>query len=161
PVGEGDVVSPTLFGDAVPSLGLHESQFFQRISRYHRPAPPPLVLANGVAGLDREPRLRDAYRTYSWVVPLDRRLVRSWAVEPVGALLTNSALSARGLGVALLLVAASTLVLALTLVVRPLTHRGRTMSPLDVAAIGAVVVVAVALARGAADSGDLLAQNGT
>ena len=283
PVGEGDVVSPTLFGDAVPSLGLHESQFFQRISRYHRPAPPPLVLANGVAGLDREPRLRDAYRTYSWVVPLDRRLVRSWSVEsltnrieharavlqaeafgfdveaptdelrvaandgrvaarrllllggeavalllafavlagvrlrpdveanrrrlvssgtrrwqigleviaesaamaavggivgwlagtavasavgdragePVGALLTNSALSARGLGVALLLVAASTLVLALTLVVRPLTHRGRTMSPLDVAAIGAVVVVAVALARGAADSGDLLAQNGT
>src|SRR5436190_1234168 len=81
PVGEGDVVSPTLFGDAVPSLGLHESQFFQRISRYHRPAPPPLVLANGVAGLDREPRLRDSYRTYSWVVPLDRRLIRSWSVE--------------------------------------------------------------------------------
>src|SRR5436190_1834333 len=80
PVGEGDVVSPTLFGDAIPSLGLHESRFFQRISRYHRPAPPPLVLANGVAGLDREPRLRDAYRTYSWVVPLDRRLVRSWSV---------------------------------------------------------------------------------
>jgi hypothetical protein len=283
PVGEGDVVSPTLFGDAIPSLGLHESQFFQRISRYHRPAPPPLVLANGVAGLDRQPRLRDAYRTYSWVIPLDRRIVRSWSVgsltnrieharavlqaeafgfdveaptdelraaaddgriaarrllllggeavalllafavlagvrlrpdveanrqrllaggtrrwqiglevvaeaaamafagtlvgwivgtalagavgdragEPVGALLRHSALSTGGIVVALLLVTAVTLVLALTLVIRPVSHRGRTVSPLDVAAIGAVVAVAVALARGAASSGDLLAQNGT
>ena len=80
PVGEGDVVTATLFGDAVPALGLHQSQFLQRMSRYHRPAPPPLVLANGVAGLDTWPRLHDAYRTYSWVVPLDRRLVRSWSV---------------------------------------------------------------------------------
>src|SRR6185436_5664691 len=81
PVGKGDVVSPTLFGDAVPSLGLHQSQFVQEIARYHRPAPPPLVLANGVAGLDHWPRLRDAYRTYSWVVPVDRRLVHSWSVR--------------------------------------------------------------------------------
>jgi len=80
PVGTGDVVSATLFGDAVPSLGLHQSEFVRQMARYHRPAPPPLVLANGVAGLDRWPRLRDAYRAYGWVVPLDRRLVRSWSV---------------------------------------------------------------------------------
>jgi len=85
PVGHGDVVSATLFGDAVPSLGLHQSQFVQEMARYHRPAPPPLVLANGVAGLDRSPRLHEAYRTYSWVVPLDRRLVHSWSVGTLAA----------------------------------------------------------------------------
>ena len=79
PVGEGDVVSATIFGDAVPSPGLHQSAFIRQMARYHRPAPPPLVLANGVAGLDSWPRLRDAYRTYSWVVPLDRRVVHSWS----------------------------------------------------------------------------------
>ena len=85
PVGQGDVVSATLFGDAVPSLGLHQSEFVRQIARYHRPAPPPLVLANGVAGLERWPRLRDAYRTYSWVVPLDRKLVHSWSADSLAA----------------------------------------------------------------------------
>ena len=80
PVGTGDVVSATLFGDAVPSPGLHQSAFIREMARYHRPAPPPLVLANGVAGLDSWPRLHDAYRTYSWVVALDRHVVHSWSV---------------------------------------------------------------------------------
>jgi hypothetical protein len=283
PVGEGDVVTPTLFGDAVPALGLHESRFFQRMSRYHRPAPPPLVLANGVAGLDRWPRLHDAYRTYSWVVPLDRRLARSWTAgalarrieraraqlqgesfgfdveaptdelraavddgrvaaqrllllggeavalllafavlagvrlrpdleasrerllaagarrwqielqvlaeaaalgvsgvvlgwlagtvaaavvagrtaEPTGALLRHSVLSGEGLLVALLLLAVAVGLLALTLALRPLEYRGRSISPLDVAALGAVAVIAVAIARGGADAESLLARNGT
>jgi hypothetical protein len=283
PVGEGDVVSATLFGDAVPSLGLHQSEFIQEMSRYHRPAPPPLVLANGVAGLDRWPRLHDAYRTYTWVVPLDRGLVRSWSAsslagrmdrvraelqasafafaveaptdqlrsavdagrvvarrlfllggeavalllafavlagarlrpdveasrqrlvssgarrwqiwlqtiseaagpavagsllgwiagaaaaavvadragEPVGGVLRHSVLSGGGIAAGLLLAAAATIVLALTLAVRPLSLGGLSLTPLDVAALGATVAVAVALARGAADAGDLLAGNGT
>jgi F0F1-type ATP synthase membrane subunit c/vacuolar-type H+-ATPase subunit K len=283
PVGEGDVLTATLFGDAVPALGLHQSQFFQRMSRYHRPAPPPLVLANGVAGLDAWPRLHDAYRTYSWVVPLDQHLVRSWSVgalttrierarallqaesfgfdveaptdqlraaadsgrvvarrllllggeavalllafavlagvrlrpdveasrerllagggrrwqielqvlaeaaamgvagvvagwaagtvvaavvagragEPTGGLLRHSVLSGEGLLVAVLLLAVAVALLALTLAVRPLTYRGWSVSPLDVAGLGAVAVISVALVRGAADAGTLLAQNGT
>lgn len=283
PVGTGDVISPTLFGDAVPSLGLHQSAFVRQSARYHRPAPPPLVLANGVAELDRWPRLRDAYRTYSWVVPLDRRLVRSWtagplatriehlrsalqaevfafdveapidelhaaadsgrvvarrlfllggeavalllafavlagarlrpdfeasrqrlvssgvrrwqiwlqtvseaaapaiagavvgwavgtaaaavvssrAGEPIGALLRHSVLSGRGIGAGLLLAAVATVVLVATLAVRPLSLVGFSITPLDVAAIGAVVAVAVALARGAADANALLSGNGT
>ena len=283
PVGEGDVVSATLFGDAVPSLGLHQSQFIQQMARYHRPAPPPLVLANGVAGLDRWPRLHDAYRTYSWVVPLDRGLVRSWSAsslagrmdrvraelqasafafaveaptdqlraavdagrvaarrlfllggeavalllafavlagarlrpdmeasrqrlvssgarrwqiwlktvseaaapavagslvgwvagaaaaalvadrsgEPVGGVLAHSVLSGGGIAAGLLLAVAATVVLALTLTVRPISLGGLSLTPLDVAALGAVVTVAVALARGAADAGALLAGNGT
>ncbi|HEY6150781.1 MAG TPA: hypothetical protein VIW19_09695, partial [Gaiellaceae bacterium] len=283
PVGTGDVVSPVLFGDAVPSLGLHQSQFVQQIARYHRPKPPPLVLANGVAGLARWPDLRDAYRTYSWVVPLDRRVVRSWSAdslagriehirsslqaevfafnveapidelhaaassgrvvsrrllllggeavalllafavlagarlrpdaeasrqrlaasgarswqvwlqtvsevavpavagtligwavgaaaaalvasragEPVGAILGHSVLSAGGIAEGLLLAAAATAVLALTLAVRPVSLGGFALTPLDVAAIGAVVAVAVALARGAADTSSLVSGSGT
>ena len=283
PVGEGDVVSATLFGDAVPSLGLHQSAFVRQIARYHRPAPPPLVLANGVTGLDRWPRLRDAYRTYSWVVPLDRRLVRSWSVgsladrveharsvlqaqvfgffveapidelnaaaesgrvvarrlfllggeavalllafavlagarlrldmeasrqrlvangvprwqiwlqtateasvpalagtvvgwaagaavaaavasragEPVGGLLAHSVLSGGGIAAGLVLAAAAAVVLIATLAVRPISVGGQSVTPLDVAALGAVAAVAIALARGAADAGALLSGNGT
>jgi hypothetical protein len=283
PVGAGDVVSATLFGDAVPSLGLHQSRFIREITRYHRPAPPPLVLANGVAGLDRWPRLREAYRTYSWVVPLDRRLVRSWSVdslaarieharselqaqvfgfdveaptdelraaadsgrvaarrlfllggeavalllafavlagvrlrpdveasrrrlmssgargwqiwlqtvseaavpaaagtllgwvvgaaaavvvadrggEPVGGILRHSVLSGGGIAAGLLLAAGATVVLVLALAIRPLSLRGFSVTPLDVAALGAVAAVAVALARGAADTSALLSGNGT
>ena len=81
PVGEGDLRSAVLFGDAVPAQGLDQSAFVRKMSRYHRPAAPPLVLANGVAALDRSPRLHDSYRSYGWVVPLGRGSVRSWSAE--------------------------------------------------------------------------------
>ena len=81
PVGEGDLRTATLFGDAIPAQDLGESAFVEKIRRYHRPAPPPLVLANGVAALDRSPVLHDAYRSYGWVVPLRRGTVRSWSAE--------------------------------------------------------------------------------
>jgi hypothetical protein len=81
PVGEGDLRTAALFGDAVPAEGLDESAFVQKIKRYHRPAAPPLVLANGVAGLDSSPLLHDTYRSYGWVVPLRRGSVRSWSAD--------------------------------------------------------------------------------
>ena len=80
-LGEGDLRTATLFGDAIPSQDLGESAFVEKIRRYHRPAPPPLVLANGVAALDQSPVLHDAYRSYGWVVPLQRGTVRSWSAE--------------------------------------------------------------------------------
>jgi hypothetical protein len=83
PVGEGDLRSATLFGDAVPAIGLAQSQFVRKMTRYHEPAPPPLVLANGVAALDRLPLLKDDYRSYGWVVPLRRGSVRSWSADSV------------------------------------------------------------------------------
>lgn len=81
PVGTGDLRTAALFGDAVPAEGLNQSTFVQHIARYHRPAPPPLVLANGVAALDRSPRLHDSYRSYGWVVPLRRGTIRSWSAN--------------------------------------------------------------------------------
>src|SRR5919197_1513877 len=53
------------------------------------------------------------------------------------------------------------MVLLVTLAVRPVSFRGLSLTPLDVAALGAVAAVAVALARGAADAGSLLSGNGT
>jgi hypothetical protein len=81
PVGQGDLRTAALFGDAVPAEGLNESAFVQKIRRYHRSAAPPLVLANGVAGLDSSPRLHDTYRSYGWAVPLRRSSVRSWSAD--------------------------------------------------------------------------------
>ena len=81
PVGEGELRTSTLFGDAIPAQDLGESAFVEKIRRYHRPAPPPLVLANGVAALDRSPVLHDAYRSYGWVIPLRPGTVRSWSAK--------------------------------------------------------------------------------
>ena len=83
PVGEGELRTSTLFGDAIPAQDLGESAFVEKIRRYHRPAPPPLVLANGVAALDRSPVLHDAYRSYGWVIPLRSGTVRSWSADAV------------------------------------------------------------------------------
>jgi len=283
PVGEADLRTAVLFGDAVPAEGLAESAFFRKIRHYHRPAPPPLVLANGVAGLDSSPRLHDTYRSYGWVVPLRAGAVRSWSAdslvtridqartafqssgfgfdvsaptdelrsavvgsnvagrrllllggeavalllafavlvaarlrrdveatrerlsaggvarwqaallvtleslaaavtgtlvgwgvgavaavlvaersgEPAGALLRHSLLSGRGLGIALALAAAATVVLVAALLLRDLELGGLSLSPLDVAALGAALAVVIALARGSADAPELVAGNGT
>jgi hypothetical protein len=283
PVGVGSLRTATLFGDAVPAQDLGESAFVEKIRRYHRPAPPPLVLANGVAALDRSPVLHDAYRSYGWVLPLRRRNVRSWSAralgtrieqartafqgssfgfeltaptdellaaadsarvagrrllllggeavalllafavlvaarrrpgaeallarlraagisrwqgglvvfveslaaalagtvlgwlvgsaaaaaiagrsgEPVGALLSHSVLSGRGIVIALAVAAGAALVVTLALTIEPVRLGGLALSPLDVAALGAVLAVVVALARGAANAGELLADNGT
>jgi hypothetical protein len=283
PVGEGDLRTATLFGDAVPAETLRQSASVRFAVRYHRPPPPPLVLANGVAGLDRSALLEGSYRSYGWVVPLDRSVVRSWSAdslaqrieharsalqaeafgfelraptdelraaadgsrvagrrllllggeavalllafavlvaarlrrdvessrerlgasgvrrwqsglevaaeaaamavagtlagwiagsaaaavvadragEPVGALLRHSVLSGRGIATALLLAAGATLVLGAALSVRPLSLGGLSLSPLDIAALGAALAVVVALLRGAADTQDLVAGNGT
>ena len=283
PVGEGDLRTATLFGDAIPSQDLGESAFVEKIRRYHRPAPPPLVLANGVAALDRSPVLHDAYRSYGWVVPLRRGTVRSWSAEalatrieqartafqgssfgfeltaptdellaaadsarlagrrllllggeavalllafavlvaarqrpdaeamlarlraagisrwqsglvlfveslgaalagtvlgwlvgsaaataiagrsgePVAALLSHSVLSGRGLVIALAVALTAALVVTLALAIEPVRLGGLALSPLDVAALGAVLAVVVALARGAANANELLAANGT
>jgi hypothetical protein len=49
-------------------------------ARYHEPAPAPLVLANGVAGLVASQVLRSVYRSLGWVVPLGDGGVRVWDV---------------------------------------------------------------------------------
>jgi hypothetical protein len=85
-VGTATLVSQQLFGDflaptdqatadAVIAPALQES------GRYHRPAPPPLVVAEGVAGLSASPQLERTYRSYAWTWPLGPDDPRLWEVD--------------------------------------------------------------------------------
>ena len=83
-VGRGDFRSTTLFGDAIAparsaSSEANLSDAYRRSSRYHLPAPPPLVLAEGVAGLSGSPVLQSKFRTFAWVVPIEQGDVHPWS----------------------------------------------------------------------------------
>jgi len=89
-VGRAELVSDLLFGDAIEPVrsGRAEAELspaVQRARRYHRPAPPPFLLAEGVAGLSGSPELDTVYRSYSWVTPLEPELVHPWTIEPLSA----------------------------------------------------------------------------
>jgi hypothetical protein len=48
--------------------------------RYHTPATPPYLLAEGVAGLEAVPALADIYRSFGWFVPIPPDDVHPWSV---------------------------------------------------------------------------------
>jgi hypothetical protein len=77
----GDFLAPTdnALTDAALAPALAESD------RYHRPAPGPLVVAEGVAGLVASPVLARSYRSYSWVQPLAAGTPRLWEIDPLVA----------------------------------------------------------------------------
>jgi hypothetical protein len=85
-VGTATLRSPVLFGDflapAENELGRAVlSPLYRQAFRYHRPPPPPLVLAEGVDGLVRSPQLSNVYRSYAWVVPIEPGSVRAWEID--------------------------------------------------------------------------------
>ncbi|HET6684500.1 MAG TPA: ABC transporter permease [Gaiella sp.] len=85
-VGTAVLRSRQLFGDFLtPSdNALADAQVapaLQRSSRYHRPAPAPLVVAEGVEGLVSSPVLAKTYRSYAWVQPLSAGTPRLWQVD--------------------------------------------------------------------------------
>jgi hypothetical protein len=89
-VGTGELRSGALFGDAIPpersARGRAQlSPSLQRAGRYHQPALPSFVLAEGVAGLAASPLGRRVYRSYGWVVPLDAGVVHPWSAQHVVA----------------------------------------------------------------------------
>jgi hypothetical protein len=73
----GDFLAPTdqATADATIAPALRES------GRYHRPPPPPLVVAEGVAALSASPQLGRTYRSYAWVWPLGPENPRLWEVD--------------------------------------------------------------------------------
>lgn len=88
-------------------------------------------------------------------------LVANAADVPVGGALSHSSASAVGLGVAFGLAAAATAVL-LTALHAPAVRLARfSLTALDVAAIGCIGAIALALARGAADANALAREGGT
>jgi FtsX-like permease family len=85
-VGTALLRSRQLFGDfLVPTdnalADAEVAPALQRSSRYHRPAPAPLVVAEGVAGLVSSPVLARTYRSYAWVQPLSAGTPRLWQVD--------------------------------------------------------------------------------
>ena len=84
-VGTGTLRSRQLFGDFLTPTdnALADAELAPSLAesdRYHRPAPGPLVVAEGVAGLVASPVLDRSYRSYSWVVPLGDGTPRLWEV---------------------------------------------------------------------------------
>lgn len=85
-VGEAVLKSRVLFGDFLAptdnALAQAEvSTAIARAARYHRPAPPPLFLAEGVGTLAGAKALATSYRSYAWVVPLRAGTPRLWQVD--------------------------------------------------------------------------------
>jgi hypothetical protein len=85
-VGTAAIRSPVLLGDFVAPAETERaraalSPFYRDAIDYHRPAPPPLVLAEGVEGLVGSPELATVYRSYAWVVPLRPGSVRAWNID--------------------------------------------------------------------------------
>ena len=87
-VGTASLRSRQLFGDflAPTDNALEDAELapaLARADRYHRPAPGPLVVAEGVAGLVSSPVLARAYRSYGWVQRLSGGTPRLWEIDPL------------------------------------------------------------------------------
>jgi hypothetical protein len=88
-------------------------------------------------------------------------LLAQRAGAPVGELLRHSVLSGTGIAAAVLLAVAATVVLLLALRAPAAPLGGLRLTALDVAALGALLAVLLALARGDADASALAADGGT
>ena len=88
-------------------------------------------------------------------------LIAGSAGAPVGGILAHSVVSATGVVSALAIAAAAALVLLLALHAPVVQVSRLTLSPLDLAAAGAVAAIALALARGSADANELAREGGT
>ncbi|HEY7002713.1 MAG TPA: hypothetical protein VH281_00410 [Gaiellaceae bacterium] len=87
-------------------------------------------------------------------------LLADRAGSPPGAVLAHSALASSGLAAAAGLALAAALVLIVVLSVPPLSLGGLTFTPLDAAALGALLAIVLAFARGDVDARSL-GQGGT
>ncbi len=84
-VGTATLRSSRLFGDflAPTDNALADREIapaLQQSAEYHRPAPAPLVVAEGIDALTRSPALANTYRSYAWVWPLAAGNPRLWEI---------------------------------------------------------------------------------
>ena len=89
-VGEAVLNDRVLFGDflAPTDNALADAEVSPSLARaagYHRPAPPPLFLAEGVATLAGLPALDTIFRSYAWVSPIAAGQPRLWEVDDLAA----------------------------------------------------------------------------
>ena len=89
-VGEAVLSSGLLFGDFLAPTdnalaNAEVSPSLAAAAGYHRPAPPPLFLAEGVRTLAAAPALARLYRSYAWVAPLTAGTPRLWEIDDFAA----------------------------------------------------------------------------
>ena len=89
-VGTAALKSRLLFGDFLAptdnALAAAEvSPSLAAAARYHRPAPPPLFLAEGVKELAGAAALDATFRSYAWVTPLEAGRPRLWEIDGLAA----------------------------------------------------------------------------
>ena len=89
-VGEAVLNDRVLFGDFLPPTdnALADAEVSPSLARaagYHRPAPPPLFLAEGVETLAGLPALDTIFRSYAWVSPLEAGRPRLWEIDDLAA----------------------------------------------------------------------------
>jgi len=85
-VGEAVLSSGLLFGDFLAPTdnalaNAEVSPSLAAAAGYHRPAPPPLFLAEGVGELAAAPAFERLYRSYAWVSPLAAGTPRLWEID--------------------------------------------------------------------------------
>ena len=104
-VGTGTLRSSRLFGDflAPTDNALADREVapaFEQSARYHRPAPAPLVVAEGIDALVDAPVLANTYRSYAWIWPLSSGRPRLWQIDDLVDMSeqARASLSARSIG---------------------------------------------------------------
>jgi hypothetical protein len=78
-VGRGSIASALPFAGLLSSSS--QSSILTSAARYHQPAAPPFLLAEGVSGLAAAPALSEFQRTYSWLTPLTASSLHPWSVD--------------------------------------------------------------------------------
>jgi hypothetical protein len=76
-VGTGTLVSDIALGSDV---GARLNPAVEQAATYHAARDVPILVADGVSSLAVAPFLSDLYRSYSWIVPLQRGDVHAWSV---------------------------------------------------------------------------------
>ncbi len=76
-VGTGTLVSDLALGNDV---GAKLNPAVEQAATYHAAKDTPILVADGVSTLAAAPFLSDLYRSYSWIVPLERGDVHAWSV---------------------------------------------------------------------------------
>jgi hypothetical protein len=99
---------------------------------------------------------------FGWALgSLATAILADQAGSPAGAVLSHSALAGAGLAAAVGLALAGALVLVVVLSVPGVSLGGRTFTPLDAAALGALLAIGLAIGRGDADARALGQGGGT
>ena len=85
-VGTATLRSRQLFGDFLEptdnaTRDAEVAPAVRAASRYHRPPPAPLVVADGVGALAGSPALAHTYRSYAWVWPLGAGNPHLWEID--------------------------------------------------------------------------------